>query len=401
MLHTSDWHLGKQLKKVDFAEDMELFFDELVNLIRTREVDVLLMSGDLFDLAHPSQQAVQQYFGFLRRICGLERPCKVIITGGNHDSPSVLQAPSDILQLLDIHIVGGAQPNVEDFLIPIEQNGEQLIIAAIPYLRDRDVRKAAAGEDYADKIEQMRTGMEQFFRALNISVKQKYPQHTLITMAHLYAQGGQVSESERMIQIGNEASVPASMFGDLPAYVALGHLHRPQQVGRETIRYSGSPIPLSFSERSDQKQVVLVECTHGALHLNIIPLSTHRKLARITGNRDEVAQKLATYRGVHSLPDLLDLQILEPVENSAAMRWMRDLPDQSEAGHYRIIQKKMEFQDQMQRSASLLSSSDEIEDYTELELFNKRLEAEPHLDEEQREMLRMAFLEIVQSMEES
>lgn len=393
--------MGKQLKKVDFADDMELFFDALVDIIRSREVDVLLMSGDLFDLAHPSQQAVQQYFGFLRRICGLERTCTVIITGGNHDSPSVLQAPSDILQLLDIHIVGGAQPAMENYLIPIERNGEKLLIAAVPYLRDRDVRKAAAGEDYADKIDQMRKGMEQFFIHLNQTAQELYPHHVLITMAHLYAQGGQVSESERMIQIGNEASVPASMFGDLPAYVALGHLHRPQQVGRETIRYSGSPIPLSFSERSDEKQVVLVECEQGALQLDILPLKTNRKLVRITGERNEVAQKLEAYRGAHPLPDLLDLQIVEPVENSAAMRWMRELPDVSEEGHYRIVQKKMEYRDQMQRTASLLDSSDEIADYTELELFNKRLEAEPHLDEEQRATLRLAFLEIVQSMEES
>jgi exonuclease SbcD len=105
ILHTADWHIGKQLLKIDFAEDMNLFFDWLIKCIEEKEINVLLMSGDLFDQANPSQMAMKQYYYFLKQLLPLK--CKVILTGGNHDSPHVINAPKELLEILDIKVVGG------------------------------------------------------------------------------------------------------------------------------------------------------------------------------------------------------------------------------------------------------------------------------------------------------
>ena len=99
ILHTSDWHIGKQLSRIDFSEDMNMFFDWLIELIEKQSIDVLLMSGDLFDQANPSQQAMRQYYLFLKRMVKLD--CKVVLTGGNHDSVQVLNAPKELLEILD------------------------------------------------------------------------------------------------------------------------------------------------------------------------------------------------------------------------------------------------------------------------------------------------------------
>ena len=128
ILHTADWHIGKQLLKVDFSEDMNLFFVWLINCIKENNINVLLMSGDLFDHANPSQQAMKQYYLFLKQLLPLK--CKVIITGGNHDSPYVINAPKELLDILEIKVVGGAPENISELFVEIEIENEKYIAYA-------------------------------------------------------------------------------------------------------------------------------------------------------------------------------------------------------------------------------------------------------------------------------
>ena len=251
ILHTSDFHIGKQLLKVDFLADMELFFDWLIKVIKEEKIDVLLMSGDLFDQANPSQQAMRQYYMFLKRMIPLN--CKVIITGGNHDSAQVLNAPKELLEILDVTIVGGAPESIDELFFTVEKNNQKVVIAAVPYLRDRDIRQALAGETYDDKIAQIRAGLATYFQQVSHHHQLHFSGTPLVVMAHLFAQGAETTESEREIQIGNQAGIDVNIFGANTSYVALGHIHKPQAVGRENVQYSGSPIPLSFSEKEDTK----------------------------------------------------------------------------------------------------------------------------------------------------
>ena len=161
ILHTSDWHIGKQLHKVDLSDDLELFFDWLLQTIKDKAIDLLLVSGDVFDQANPSQAAMTQYYGFLKRMIG--SGCKILITGGNHDSAAVLNAPKDILSVLDVAVVGGATETISEVFFTYCKNNQKLVVAGVPFLKDRDIRKSVAGESYSDKIEQIRAGIKTYF----------------------------------------------------------------------------------------------------------------------------------------------------------------------------------------------------------------------------------------------
>src|SRR5690606_32065680 len=161
ILHTSDWHIGKQLHKYDLNEDLDLFFEWLIDYIKTENIDVLLVSGDIFDQANPSQTAYKQYYDVLKRL--INQDCKIILTGGNHDSASVLNAPAELLKAFDITVIGGAIEEIDEMFIEVEKIHEKIIVAAIPFLKDRDLRKSVAGETYATKIEQIKSGLQTYF----------------------------------------------------------------------------------------------------------------------------------------------------------------------------------------------------------------------------------------------
>lgn len=159
ILHTADWHLGKKLHKHELSKDHQLFLDWLINLIQEQNIDLLLISGDVFDLANPPIEARAMYYWFLRQMIQLK--CKIIITGGNHDSAQMLDAPKDILNLLDITVVGGAINPIENEVIVLEN----LVVCAVPYLRDADLRQAIEGESGASRVENVRLGIKKIGRA--------------------------------------------------------------------------------------------------------------------------------------------------------------------------------------------------------------------------------------------
>ena len=138
ILHTSDWHIGKQLHKFDLSEDLDLFFEWLIAYIKNESIDVLLVSGDIFDQANPSQAAYKQYYDVLKQLINLD--CKIILTGGNHDSASVLNAPAELLKAFDISVIGGSTDDIADMFIEIERKNEKLVVAAIPFLKHRASR---------------------------------------------------------------------------------------------------------------------------------------------------------------------------------------------------------------------------------------------------------------------
>jgi DNA repair protein SbcD/Mre11 len=396
ILHTSDWHLGKQLQKIDFEEDMELFFEWLLSTIKAEKIDILLMSGDLFDHANPSQSALNQYYRFLKK--SIPTQCKLIITGGNHDSAAVLNAPKDILQLLDITIVGGATERIEDSFITLTKNDETVIIAAIPFLKEKDIRQASAGESYADKIEKIKSGLANYYKKVNEHFTENYQDNLFIVMGHLFVQGSTVSESEREIQIGNQAAVDASIFGSIPNYVALGHIHKPQRIGgAEHIRYCGSPIPLSFSERDDVKQVVVLD-TSTSKEITIAPLHipVFRKLVSISGTYEEVLEKLNQTNEATVLPTLVELIIEEEHHSIATIQKVNELIMEQPYTHLKIVKHKVIFANQLNKTGQLLEPTAQLADFTPTQLFEKRLDAEP--DIVNKEELIYAFKEILETI---
>lgn len=271
ILHTSDWHLGRRLYGRPRYNEFEAFLNWLYDTISIQQVDVLIVAGDVFDTMTPSNKAQALYYEFLGKIS--TSCCQhVVIVAGNHDSPTFLDAPSNILKFLNVHVIGTACEDLEDEVLVLnDENGApHCIIAAVPYLRDRDVRSSSAGESADSKDANVIKGIRAHYdevasiakgqQAELIKIHQRHI--PIIATGHLFAAGGKTTDDDgvRELYVGSLGKISADMFDAGFDYVALGHLHVPQRVGgRETIRYSGSPIAMGFGEAKQQKQVLLVQ----------------------------------------------------------------------------------------------------------------------------------------------
>ena len=267
LLHTSDWHIGRTLYGRKRYEEFEAFLTWLAQTIQKNEIDALLVAGDVFDTSAPSNRAQELYYRFLCRVAASS--CRhVVVIAGNHDSPSFLNAPKELLKALDVHVIGSATADPEDEVLVLrnEQDNPELIVCAVPYLRDRDIRVAEAGESVEDKERKLIDGIRNHYAAVAALAEQKREELgvdiPIVGMGHLFTAGGQTVDGDgvRELYVGSLAHVTAGIFPACFNYLALGHLHVPQMVnGSETIRYSGSPMPMGFGEAKQQKSVCQVE----------------------------------------------------------------------------------------------------------------------------------------------
>jgi DNA repair protein SbcD/Mre11 len=314
VLHTSDWHLGQRLVNLERTEEHQHFLDWLLQTIESEQVEVLLMAGDVFDTGAPSNTALKQYYNFLTKVCAT--CCRhIIITGGNHDSVSTLNAPKELLDCFNIKVIGGATADPLDELIVLhdKQGNLELVVCAVPFLRDRDVRLSVPGENHEEREKRIKQGIADHYAAFVPHVQPyKVQGIPVVAMGHLFAAGGSASESEKEIHVGNLGQIGADQFPAVFDYVALGHLHRPQQVNKaHHIRYSGSPIPLSFSEVKDRKIIYLLDFEEGKLtDLREMEIPVCRKLVRFKGELEKVKQQLAVYdNSGYTLPAWAELQV--------------------------------------------------------------------------------------------
>nr|WP_243734652.1 exonuclease SbcCD subunit D C-terminal domain-containing protein [Photobacterium lutimaris] len=266
ILHTSDWHLGHQLHGYNRDFEHQAFLDWLAQTLEQEQVDALLVAGDIFDTANPPASAWRMLYRFLARMAKSMPALNVVMIGGNHDSPSKLDAPHELLKAFDLHIVGGVhrlpdgELDTERMLVPLTNKaGEQAAwVLAVPFLRSADLRTEELDEDDDRLIK----GVETLYGEVSDAARRlQQPDQALIGMGHAYMASGKLSEmSERRVLGGNQHALPATIFADDIHYVALGHLHLAQMVTKQDhIRYSGSPLPLSMSERRYKHQVVLVD----------------------------------------------------------------------------------------------------------------------------------------------
>lgn len=298
IIHTSDWHLGQRFFDRDRFDEHEAFLAFLLETIETHAVDLLIVAGDIFDTANPPREAERIYYDFLTKLAGLKN-CSAVIIGGNHDSAPHLNAPATLLKAFKVHVVGSLPEKVEDALFHLTSSRDEtdpgVWVAALPYLRDRDVRKAVAGESFDELSARTRAGIRRTYQQMAEAVRKRCGEIPVIGTGHLTALGAWTSDSERTIHIGNLGSISGEDFSDVFHYVALGHIHTPQAVGgNETIRYCGSPIPLSFGERNQKKELRLISTSTEGISHEAIEVPLFRRLKRLTGNSEELKAQIKT-----------------------------------------------------------------------------------------------------------
>lgn len=294
ILHTSDWHLGQKFLYQDRRLEHQLAFDWLLETIKEQAVEVLLVSGDIFDVGNPPNYARKMYYQFLRQVT--TTACRhVVITAGNHDSPSMLDAPQELLEVLNVHVVSRA--NAEDVsqeLIELKSAEGELkaVIAAVPFLRDQDLRKSVSGETGLERKQAIRKAIrvhfEQVGEAAQVYADSNVP---IIAMGHLFVKHAETSAKHNNIYIGDVENMEAAAFPSIFDYVALGHIHRPQKmddVGR--IQYSGSIIPLSFTETKDEKVVKILDFKERDFEIQDLTVPTFRRLKSIERNSLEAVK---------------------------------------------------------------------------------------------------------------
>jgi len=300
ILHTSDWHLGRALYGRKRHDECEAFLNWLAALIESENIDVLLVTGDVFDNSTPSNYAQELYYRFLCRVAASSRR-HVVVTAGNHDSPSFLNAPRELLKFLSIHVVGCASALPEDEVIVIDGPDQEplLIVCAIPYLRDRDIRTAEAGESREDKERKIIDGIRAHYRRVYEAAEEKRSvlkkAVPIVAMGHLFTAGGQTVDGDgvRELYIGSLLKVGTDVFPESIDYLALGHLHIPQTVGgSDFIRYSGSPLPIGFGEAEQEKSVVLVEFSDKAPIVANIPIPRFQELKTLRGDWQAIARDI-------------------------------------------------------------------------------------------------------------
>lgn len=397
IIHTADWHIGKRLHKHTLYPDFDYFIQWFCQLVADEKVEVILISGDIFDLANPSAEARQQYFNALVSLHKLE--CTIIVTGGNHDSPSMLNAPKELLKSLNVHVIGSLPEKMEDCLIPLYKNGEiKNVVAAIPYLRDSDLHTASQGTSYEEKLEAMRNGISNIYKQTAEAATNHYPDIPCIAMGHLFAAGVTTSESERDIQIGNKAMFNAFNFDSYFSYIALGHIHKPQQVSSNIpTYYSGSPLALSFSERTDNKRVFLLD-TETGWEPKSIAIPSIRSLQLIQGDMAEIEEKLAALENTSELPTLLEVELQEEQHSTEKILAFQAFIESFEKEGFIIVKDRVRFANTIDSLTEMVGSQNTLEDLTPHEVFTSLLDQE-EMSEELKKMVLASFHEILESLD--
>ena len=315
LLHTSDWHLGRSLHGHDLGAAQEAFVDHLVEVVRAERVIAVLIAGDVHDRALPPVSALQLFDDALGRL--RDAGAAVVAISGNHDAPARL---GDKARLLDPRIALRCDPRRVGEPLLLEDEAGPVAVYGIPYLEPAAVRQLLPGEDPPAEDDDDPVVRGAHTRVLTRALQAVAADRAVrgcrsVVLAHAWVSGGQASDSERDIAVGGIGHVPARLFDGID-YTALGHLHRPQEL-RDGLRYSGSPLPYSFSEAGYDKLSWLVELgPTGLSSVRAVPVPVHRRLTALSGTLED----LLTSRAHEPYEqDFVALTLTDPVRPVDAM----------------------------------------------------------------------------------
>lgn len=309
ILHTSDWHLGQNFYSKSRAAEHQAFLDWLLASAQEHDVDAIIVAGDIFDTGSPPSYARELYNRFVVQL--QQTRCRLVVLAGNHDSVATLNESRDILAFLNTTVVANA--GHAPFILPLRDGTPGAIFCPVPFLPPRELVTSQAGHSGGEKQQLLLSAISDYYQqqyqlACELRGDRALP---IIASGHLTTVGASKSEAVREIYIGTLDAFPANRFP--PAdYIALGHIHRAQVVGGcEHIRYSGSPIPLSFDETGKNKSVNLVTFANGCLK-DVTPLivPVTQPLAVLKGDFASISAQLNQWQNNDQQPSAwLDIEV--------------------------------------------------------------------------------------------
>lgn len=404
ILHTSDWHLGRSLYGRKRYAEFSAFLDWLIQTIEKEQIDALLVAGDVFDTSTPSNRAQELYYRFLCRIAASS--CRhVVVIAGNHDSPTFLNAPRELLRALKVYVVGSMTENLEDEVLVLHSDDKpEAIVCAVPYLRDKDIRTVEPGETIDDKNAKLTLGLKNHYTDICALAEQKraafksagYDDIPIIAMGHLFTAGGRTTADDgvRELYAGSLAHISGDVFPASIDYLALGHLHVPQMVGKTShIRYSGSPLPMGYGEANQEKKVIGIEWHGTTPDIREISVPCFQKLIRIAGSVDAILARLEELKKEGSSAWLeIEYTGKEIIGN------LRETVEEAMAGSAMEI-RQMKNRRVMERVIGMAREEETLDDLDAGDVFTRCLDAF-EVPADDRKELTLSYNEILKSLDE-
>ena len=386
IIHTSDWHLGHTLMDKTREEEMRSFFSFLIDVIIKERVDALLISGDIFDTGTPSNAALSLYYSFLASIKNTK--CKdVFVIAGNHDSPSLLSAPKEILEMVNVHIYA-TKEDIEPYVID-----DKVVVLPIPFPRDQELRRLVQGGTIKEEDDRLRLAIEELYKTETEKTASAYPSLPIVAMGHLMATN--INEEDKPdLYIGGLGTIDSGSFPKALSYVALGHIHKKMNLNSSgTLCYSGSPIPFSFKEAKDTKVLKLVEIEGSETKVSDITIPRFRNLFQIKGDKESIEKELKSL--VEDKEEgWVSIEITESGVSSSLRSFCEGITEQTGLEIIHIKDTTV--------SKRLLETEEDIESLDSLseeDIFSKFLD-EKEIKNERKDDLLTLFREILQQLEE-
>ncbi|HCR3457755.1 exonuclease subunit SbcD [Proteus mirabilis] len=402
IIHTSDWHLGQYFFTKTRAQEHQQFLDWLLAQIREQQVDAVIVAGDIFDTGSPPSYARELYNRFVVAI--RDTQCQLIILGGNHDSVATLNESKSLLACLNTTVIANVHTETPQAPIILYQKNHThgALLCAIPYLRPRDMINSKSGQSGADKQGALKEAIADYYQrqyqaALDLR-KQLNVNIPIIATGHLTTIGASVSDSVREIYIGTLEAFNATLFPPFD-YIALGHIHRPQRVNKSGhIRYSGSPIPLSFDESAQQKSVCLIDFEQDKLaEMTLLPIPEFQLLRTLSGSLQEIAtqlEKLATQYNEMDTTIWLDIEVSTQDYLSDIQNRIQELT-QSPLFEVIVLRRARK-----QHQALMQNEKETLTELTVYDVFERRLAQHQFETEEDKTRLTTLFKQAVEMAEQ-
>jgi len=398
ILHTSDWHIGKKLYNQTLDETLQLFFEWLISKVEEQKVEYLIVAGDIFNTPFPSQSSLKLYYTTLYKLTQTNLK-KIILIAGNHDSPATLNAPKDILEILDIKIISSIPQDLNDLIIELKdyEGNLKAVVAAVPYLREKDLKKSVLNETYEENLSAVSNGIIDFYKNIEkLTNKYRKENIPIIATGHLYIlpQRNTDIDSENYMLGG----IQQLSIEDLPAfydYFALGHIHKPLKLDKiGKIRYCGSPIHMNFSE-AGEKQCVLLTVENNEISSKKIIIPKYRDLLNVSGTFNEVCKILESYKNDYQQRAWAEVTIVEKKQDSLIEQKILDLRDR--LTEIEILHFKYKFTDIETEIENKISTTKGLDELRPMDIFEKIIENE---NEDYRDELKTTMKELITRMNE-